>query len=130
MKKENRQRLRCVGVFWLVDGRLIIDKTPLVQAERYGNHLTNPRNHSEVWEQWQKTGKVPGELEYDREPRGRVTFDRTRGSFTILADECILERRRLIARIKSELNLPRGTRVAPDSHYRCYACLYGIDGEE
>jgi hypothetical protein len=119
-----------VGVFWLVGRILLIDKTPLAEAESYGNHLTNPRNHSGVWEQWQKMGKVPGELEYDYAPRGRVTFDTTTEEYTILADQCILKRKLLIAKIKTRLNLPKSTRVSSDSHYRCFKCLYGTDDEE
>ena len=119
-----------MGVFWLIGRTLLIDKTPLAMAERYGNNLTNPRNHIEVWEKWQKMGKVPDELEYDHEPRGRVTFDQPRERFRLLADQCILSRRQVIARIKSELNLPEDTRLSSDSHYRCHVCLYGANDEE
>jgi hypothetical protein len=38
-----------VGIFWLVGGSLIIDSTPLSEAEQYGDHLTQPRSHLEVW---------------------------------------------------------------------------------
>jgi hypothetical protein len=128
--KKDKQRPRFVGVFWLVGRALLIDKTPLAEAERYGNHLTNPRNHSDVWEQWQKLGRVPCELEYEHEPRGRVNFDVTSERFTLMADRCILQRRQLLARIKSKMNLPKGTSLASDPHYRCYKCLYGTDDEE
>lgn len=119
-----------MGVFWLVGRALLIDKTPLAEAERYGNNLTNPRNHTEVWEQWQKSGRVSGELEYDHQPRGRVTFDTISERFWILADKCILKRNHVIAKIRSELNLPKGTRLTSDSHYRCYRCLYRTDDQE
>ena len=49
-KKEPR-----VGIFWLVDGKPLIDVAPLSEAEPYGDHLTHPRGHPEVWEQWQRT---------------------------------------------------------------------------
>jgi hypothetical protein len=37
-----------VGIFWLLDGTLLTDSTPLDQAEPYGDHLTHPRSHIDV----------------------------------------------------------------------------------
>jgi len=37
-KEESR-----VGIFWLLNGKLLIDSTPLDEAERYGDFLTHPR---------------------------------------------------------------------------------------
>jgi hypothetical protein len=31
-----------VGIFWLLDGKVIIDSTPLSMAEPYGTALTHP----------------------------------------------------------------------------------------
>ncbi len=64
-------------------------------------------------------------MEYEEQPRGRVLFDMVINRFTILADMCILKRKGMIAKIKSEVNLPPTTRAGADSHYRCSACLYG-----
>jgi len=130
MTKKSSDREACLGIFWLVNGKLIIDSSPLTEAEPYGNHLGHPRSHIEVWEKYQRGGKVPLEMEYEQAPRGRVMFDRTSDTFTILADKCILRRKDLIAGIKSELKLPKSTRLSTDSHYRCFTCLYGTDDEE
>jgi hypothetical protein len=35
-----------VGIFWLIDGKPLIDSTPLGEAEPYGDHLTHPRSQS------------------------------------------------------------------------------------
>ena len=53
--------LPCVGIVWGVpDGRgplrLISDRTLLAAAETYGDHLTHPRGHHEVWEGWRRLG--------------------------------------------------------------------------
>ncbi|MGA2607313.1 MAG: hypothetical protein ABSH01_07640 [Terriglobia bacterium] len=130
MTKKNLDRAPQLGIFWLINGKLIIDSSPLTEAEPYGNHLGHPRSHIEVWEKYQRGGKVPLEMEYEQAPRGRVMFDRTSDTFTILADKCILRRKDLIAGIKSELKLPKSTRLSTDSHYRCFTCLYGTDDEE
>jgi len=39
-KEESR-----VGIFWLANGKLLIDSTPLDEAERYGDFVTHPRGH-------------------------------------------------------------------------------------
>lgn len=91
-----------VGIFWgLRDGRgpllLVNDRTSLAMAEVYGDFLTHPRGHHEVWEDWRRLG--PLELtrrglplviawhEYEHFPRGRVVFDTRNERFTIYADD-------------------------------------------
>jgi len=117
-----------LGIFWLVRDNLLFDTTSLSEAERYGDHLTHPRSHIKVWKQLQQLGTAPRESEYEEYPRGRVMFHPSAGVYTILADRCVLDRKDLIARIKEELHLPKSTKTVPDSHYRCFECLYG--GEE
>jgi hypothetical protein len=112
-----------VGIFWLVDGKTLIDSTSLNEAEPYGDHLTHPRGHPEMWGQYQRVGGVPADMEYEESPRGRVTFDTNTQRFTFLADRCILRDKNVVRRIMSELKLPRNTETDTDSHYRCPACL-------
>lgn len=114
-----------VGIFWVINGNLVIDSVPLGEAEPYGDHLTHPRGHVDVWEQLRLGGKVPGESEYEEFPRGRVVCNTKTQRFTLLADRCILRDKDVVSRIISELHLPsenmdKGT----DSHYRCFACLH------
>jgi hypothetical protein len=40
-----------VGIFWLIDGKPIIDSTPLSESKDYGDFRTYPRSHIDVWEQ-------------------------------------------------------------------------------
>jgi hypothetical protein len=118
-----------VGIFWLLNGKLLIDSVPLGEAEPYGDHLTHPRSHVDVWEQLRLGGKVPGESEYEEFPRGRVMYNTKTQRFTLLADRCILRDKDVVKKIMSELNLPNkntdnGTDRGTDSHYRCFACLH------
>jgi hypothetical protein len=130
MKKKNADRTPHVGIFWLVNGKLVIDSTPLSEAEPYGDSLTHPRSHNDVWEQYQRIGKVPSDVGYDEPPRGRAMFDRTTETFTILADKCILSRKDLLAQITDALHLPAKTKIDTDPHYECFKCLYGSDVDE
>jgi hypothetical protein len=139
MKKESERAKKAVGsiephvgIFWLVNGRLLIDSTPLSKAEPYADHLGHARSHIDVWTRYQRSGKVPSESEYEEFPRGRVTHHPASGECAIFADRCILNRKDLIARLKDELQLPNKTKLATDLHYRCHHCLYGTqeDSEE
>jgi hypothetical protein len=89
-----------VGIFWgFEEGagiRLAVDSTSIGEAEPYGEYLTHPRGHYEVWEFWRSLGssrlkklQLPASIvssEYDATPRGRLVFDTTRGLFVIYAD--------------------------------------------
>src|SRR5512133_2799856 len=110
MKKSNQVTL--LGIFWLVEGDLVIDSSPLSEAEPSGNAVTHAREHIDVWNELQRGGKVPPESEYDEHARGRITYDRASGVFTIRADGCILSRRDVIARIKAALLLPKNAELA------------------
>jgi hypothetical protein len=113
-----------VGIFWYFDGRLLTDCTPLSQAEPYGDCLTHPRGHYRYWTSLQRRGVVPGDVEYEEPPRGRVLFDRRRDRFVVLADACILRRHRLVQQIMAKMHLPAPkTDIDRDAHYRCEACL-------
>jgi hypothetical protein len=129
-KKHDAKTEARLGVFWFVDGKLLIDSAPLSECEEYGDHLTYPRGHDDVWEHWQKFGKAPAESEYEEHGRGRVMRDSKTKRFTLLADRCILKRKELIAAIKNELHLPKQTSLGTDPHYRCFRCLHGNTDDE
>ena len=81
-----------VGIFWLLNGKPIIDSAPPSEAEPYGDHLNHPRGHAAVWKHYQRVGTVPAEMEYEEGPRGRVMFNTKTQRFTFLADRCISQR--------------------------------------
>jgi hypothetical protein len=112
----------------VVRGKLLIDSTSLGQAEAYGDNLTHPRGHIEVWEQFQQKGLVFPEMEYEEHPRGRVMFNTKTQRFLLLADRCILRDKSIVSKIMSELKLSKGTETGTDEHYRCPTCLRsGLD---
>lgn len=94
-----------VGIFWLVPNRdghtLLSEAIPLLSAEVYGDCLTYPRGHYEVWEEWQQrrpSKLLRGDLsaiiashEYEYFPRGRVVYEQRKKRFIIYADRKLLD---------------------------------------
>jgi hypothetical protein len=112
-----------VGIIYLVGDKLWIDATPLARAGNFGDFSFHERYHFQYWQQLVKQRAVP-DTEYDRYPRGRVSYARKSGKFELLAGPCILSERSLVAAILLQMNLAsRGTETGTDSLYRCFRCL-------
>jgi hypothetical protein len=85
-----------VGIFWKIDEVLLIDRSPLAQAELYADCLTHPDDHYELWEGWRGLGAqklrtlgyptIIMTTEYEDWPRGRVVYDIPHALFVIYAD--------------------------------------------
>jgi hypothetical protein len=113
-----------VGIFWILDGKLILDVTPIGRAELYGEALGHARGHAEHWTRLQRRGVVSRDFEYDDPARGRVVYFPKRMEFVLYADRCILTRKTLIRRIMIAMHLPtHRTKITTDEHYRCLYCL-------
>ena len=106
----------------------MIDATTLAEAETYGEFLTHPRGHYDVWEAWRQRSAVwlagqglPPAIkwhEYEDCPRGRVVCHRPSGLFTIYADRA-LQGRDMVAGIVEAFGLTEARReVRGDLHYR------------
>ena len=104
-----------------------MDMTSLAEAEPYGDFLTHPRGHYDVWTKWQRTRAAPGasrfilqaiaDHEYEFFPRGRIVYNTGTGRFILYADRR-LQQDATIARIASEFGLTAGTyAIRSDEHY-------------
>jgi hypothetical protein len=116
-----------VGIFWLYNGKVIIDSTTLSDAEPYGDALTHSISHIDYWTALQERGDVPKYVEYEEQPRGRVVYDKRKEHFFLWADWCIASRIDVVGEIIEALNLPPDkTSTGLDAHYRCAMCLVRI----
>jgi hypothetical protein len=118
-----------VGIFWVVGTRLILDSSPLSEAEPYGDNLTHSKSHIDCWTELQRVGVASLDVEYEEPPRGRVVFNMRTHRFTVYADRCILKKKAILNRIVRTMGLPVGEiGIVTDGHYRCYVCLAKMQG--
>jgi hypothetical protein len=122
-----------VGIFWGIPASncawtILTDATPLADAEPYGDFLTHPRGHYDVWNKWQKLNAVvlakqsiPQAVayhEYEDFPRGRIVYQTKSDQFIVYADRR-LQHPDLLAKIANLFALTPGTFVVrSDAHYR------------
>ena len=111
-----------IGIFWLLEGRLIVDTSTLSDAEPYGDCLTHRNSHIDFWTEQQRIGTLPQDIEYEESPRGRVTYDTKLRTYCLLADRCILKDQTTVARIMRAMHLPVNIIVDTDPHYICPGC--------
>lgn len=123
MMRSNQHEPR-VGIFWLIGSRLIIDSTPLGEAEPYGDCLGHSTSHIDFWTESQAHGELSRDTEYEEHPRGRVIFNKKLGRYSLSADRCIMRKKSVVTRIIKIMRLPISmTDILTDEHYRCFRCL-------
>lgn len=130
--RQRKGAFPSVGIFWGVPEpsgmALVADATPLAAAEHYGDFLTHPRGHYEVWEGWRRLGAAGlarrglpaaiAENEYETFSRGRIVHDAPARTSIVYADRK-LRTPAMIARIVEAFGLGgETTRVRSDAHYR------------
>jgi hypothetical protein len=122
-----------VGIFWQVhdaagNPHLVFDAEPLATAEPYGDFLTHPRGHHDVWALWRRRGSrflaarhwplTILTTEYDAHPRGRVVLHIPANAFWLYADRR-LQHPAFIAAVETTLGLAaEQCLVKSDDHYR------------
>ncbi len=114
-----------VEIFWLFNGELIFDVTPVSSAEPYGDCAGHPKSHIAFWTDLQRAGVIPLDVEYEEPPRGGVVFNLKTKQFIVYADKCIRVQSAVMRKVFRDFSLPTGSAViTSDGHYRCRMCLY------
>lgn len=124
--KPNEQiECQMVGIVWLVEDKLILDVSPISEADPYGECLGHPRSHINHWEVLRCNGQVDPDSEYDEFPRGRVIYNVKQKKFHLLLDSCIQRNALIVSSITEAMHLPEDTIIDSDHHYRCPKSLQG-----
>jgi hypothetical protein len=112
-----------VGIFYVIDGALYLECTPVQEAEAYGDFQTHPNGHLEWWPRLVTGLKILGPLSYDYYPRGRVNYARPEGRYHLYLDRCLLKTPHLVHSIIQHLHLAdRAVAIVTDVHYQCAVC--------
>src|SRR4051794_16496195 len=103
MTQTHKEQSSMVGIFWWFRGRVILDASPLSEAEPYGDCFTHRKSHIAYWTEQQRLGAAPMDIEYEEPPRGRVVFDRKTERFIMYADRCILAKKAVVKQTKKAM---------------------------
>jgi hypothetical protein len=117
-----------VGIFWRVNGVLVIDRSTLDEADSYGDCITHAAGHYERWQEWQTLGIArlaatgyPDLIlssEYDQWPRGWIVYEVPARRFVLYADRR-LQKPGIIDALKAVFGLDLAeVIVRGDAHYR------------
>jgi len=113
-----------VGIYFFVDGAIIMDAAPIEKGEPYGDAIQYG-GHYEFWESL--TPKTLAERKfkaraYDAYPRGRVVYFPKRKKYRIYHDPCLkLNAELIIVTKKFELE-GADIEFGKDEHYKCACC--------
>ena len=110
-----------VGIFFVVQGHLLIDAAPLAHVEVYGDAI-NFSGHFEYWQALNAKSVIEHLFKshaYDYYPRGRIVYFNQTKIFKLYADRCIAKAE--IKKIALAFHLP-AHRLARDEHYQCAIC--------
>ncbi len=111
-------KVRYVGLFYVIDGRLFLHRCSLPEAQKHGDLLIYPYSHIEVWDNYYNK---PYGVEYDFFPRGRIDYSTAEQAFSICHDRCI---RPLPSRLEQDF-AGEQVRFIIDEHYCCHSCAVG-----
>jgi hypothetical protein len=94
-----------VGIFYVIDGVLYLDCTPVLEAEDYGDFKTHPNGHVEWWPGLVRRLHIWSPQSYDYYPRGRVNYARPEGCYQLYLDRCLLKERTIVQAIIQHMHL-------------------------
>jgi hypothetical protein len=117
-------KLAKVGIFFVVNGDLVLDTVPLEQGHSYGDSV-GFSGHYDYWEALAPTNATEHLFKshaYDYYPRGRVIYFNETSSFRLYADRCMTKAD--IEKVAAVFQLPV-YRLARDEHYQCAGCNSG-----
>jgi hypothetical protein len=107
-----------VGIFWLIENKLVADSISWRQADIHGGFYNGKNDHAALWTTLQRLLPQWKGVEYTDYPRGRALFDSTEEVFLVYSSQAIVNRRGVRAMILAEFKLPlAATKFEEDYHY-------------
>jgi hypothetical protein len=107
-----------VGIFWLIDNKLVADSFPWRQADVNGGFYSGKNDHAAFWTTLQRLRPQWQGKEYTDFPRGRVLFDSMEAVFFVYPSQAIVNSPDLRKMISRSFKLPlAATKFTADYHY-------------
>lgn len=129
--KEETKNEPKVGIFWLVPAEIVCKEAVLLYATqtiassaRADIFYDSTFEHYTLWNVVQKIFPALKNVPYEKYPRGRVTLVAKNypndGTFKLMADIKILQKKNCVAEIKRVFNLTykQNVEILRDAHYR------------
>ena len=113
-----------VGLFYVVGETLYCEGVDTENGTDSGHFKIFSKMHPTYWQDIiiQKEPEL-GKHDVYHFPRGRVVFDCDSRRYELVADQCIIENKEMMARIVEEMKLPKNqVIVSTDIHYTCHEC--------
>ncbi len=124
--KINEARAPEVGIFFVINGRVLGWGDPVRELHSYNGFYDSPLTHMEYFDELVDVFpelKLSHLDDYALFPRGRVIYNENTGRFKVFADRCILKDEHLKALVLEEFSLPKDkTDWEWDEHYTCKDC--------
>jgi hypothetical protein len=107
-----------VGIFWLIDNKLVADSIPWRQADLRGGFYNGKNEHATFWATLQRFQPQWKCNDYTDFPRGRALFDSKDEIFLVYLSRGIIDSPNLRNMVLAEFNLPlAATKFVADYHY-------------
>ena len=104
-----------VGLFFWVNGKLLLHACTLMEAQPYGSFLNYPYSHDAIWRKhYQQTCYV----DFDYWPRGRIIYNPATQTYSLLYDICMMDVAREMAKAFGHAKVL----MMRDEHYQCHEC--------
>ena len=104
-----------VGLFFVVDGELMLHICDLSDGEANGDFINFPESHDAVW---QREYYAKHQVDFDYFPRGRIIYNRATSVYKLFYDSCTD-----ITADEIYFCYPEGRCEAHlDEYYRCHKC--------
>lgn len=109
-----------VGIFWINSkDEIFADGLTLKDAEPYGNKMTYPESHYNIWRRKMRHQHPEFKYkEYEEVPRGRIVYSIPNKQYIVYLPTAYLQNKRVHQKVIQQFNLSgEKIRIAADSHY-------------
>ena len=79
--------MQFVGIFFVVNDKILLHRCPLDEARKNGDLLVYPYSHKETWNKFYINKLY--DVDFDFFPRGRIIYKPNDNTFTIYYDKCL-----------------------------------------